>query len=63
MTYLKLLGAVETAQKHVTDLQKEFNDWFLSSSSVEQKPSTVDDTMEENYYEGDDEMIDDPLIL
>ena len=63
VTYLKLLGAVEAAQKRVINLQKEFDDCFPSRSSVEQESLTVDETNDENYYEDEDEMVDDPVIL
>ena len=34
VTYLKLLGAVKTAQKRVTDLQKDFNYCSINGVSI-----------------------------
>ena len=63
VTYLKLLAAVESAQKRLTALEKDFRDSFSSESSVEQQSSTVPETNGEDYYEQEDHNNDDLELL
>ena len=67
VTYLKLLAAVETAQKELTELQKHYADKFsLSnavSSSVEEQSSSVVECMNEDYYNDEEDMLDAPILL
>ena len=63
VTYLKLLAAVESAQKRLTQLQKDLCDNLSSRLSVEQQSLDVPGNGCENYYAEEDDIDEAPELL